>query len=188
LPELIRSFIAVDIKEEILGEIVKIQGKLKASCPDLKLVAPQNLHLTLRFLGEVPQSTINLLIQEFQNLIFKQFNVKFEGVGAFPNPRKPNVVWLGVSEGENELRELASKVETLVRKIGLPKSNKGFSPHLTLARVKFWRDRSRLSMVIRELSNVKVGNMAVDLVRLKKSTLTPKGPLYETLYEVKAIE
>jgi 2'-5' RNA ligase len=114
--------------------------------------------------------------------------VKFEGVGAFPNPRKPNVVWLGVSEGENELRELASKVETLVRKIGLPKSNKGFSPHLTLARVKFWRDRSRLSMVIRELSNVKVGNMAVDLVRLKKSTLTPKGPLYETLYEVKAIE
>lgn len=185
--ELIRSFIAVDLEENLLEDFRRLQEQLSSSGADLKLVAPGNLHLTLRFLGEIPRSKVEAVIRGLEKIAFKPFRVKFEGVGAFPNLNRPRVLWVGVSEGVEELKALAGRVEEVVLKAGIPRDPKGFTPHLTLARVRSGRNLPSLSRILRELSAVELGAMTVTAVRLKRSVLTPKGPIYSNLYEVKAV-
>ncbi len=188
MAELIRSFIAVDVDESLLEKFRTVQAEIMASGADLKPVDFENLHLTLRFLGEIPRPTVEAVIRELAKISFKPFRVKFEGIGAFPNMHRPRVVWVGVSEGAEQLKELASQVESSVGKVGLRPDPKGFTPHLTLARVRSPRSLNRLSEALKRLSSVEVGEMLVDRVRLKRSVLTPKGPVYSNLYEVKAVE
>jgi 2'-5' RNA ligase len=188
LSELIRSFIAVDVEKELLEDFRRLQGQIASSGADLRLVRLENLHLTLRFLGEIPRPKIEAVISGLEKLEFKPFTARFEGVGSFPSLNRPRVVWVGVSQGAEELKELAGKVERIVAEAGIPRDPKGFTPHLTLARVKSRRNLSSLSKVLQELSKAEVGVMKVSAVRLKRSLLTPKGPVYSNLYEVKAVE
>ena len=187
MSELIRSFIAVDVEERLLEGFRRLQEQIASSGADLRLVRLENLHLTLRFLGEIPQPKIEAVIGGLEKLEFKSFTARFEGVGAFPSLKRPRVVWVGVSQGAEKLKELAERVEKIVAKAGIPRDPKGFTPHLTLARVKSKRSLPSLSKVLQELSRVEVGVMEVSAVRLKRSLLTPKGPVYSNLYEVKAV-
>ena len=187
MSEKIRSFISVDITDQVLlDKIVKIQQALLETGADLKLVEPENLHLTLRFLGEIPKPTLELVREELKSLRFNQFKLNLQGTGAFPNLRRINVVWIGIKEGEENLKEIAKKVESMLKKLGFPPDPKGFSPHLTIARVRTGKNKDRLVSFIEKFRDYEVGWMTVDSVRLKKSTLTPKGPIYTTIDTVQA--
>ena len=182
---LIRCFVAVDVDEPaIVSRVVDIQRSLSESGALMKLVEPENLHVTLRFIGEVPALTVERIKEELGKLSFRGFTVTFRGLGAFPSAQNPRVVWIGVSQGAEELSRLSGEVNALLRRVRLPSPKEEFVPHLTIARVK---SRARaLSSLITKLSEVEVGSMRVSSVRLKKSTLTSRGPIYETLLEVPA--
>jgi RNA 2',3'-cyclic 3'-phosphodiesterase len=183
----VRSFIAVDLDDaEIKNRIAKAQHDLEGSGASLKPVSPEIMHLTLRFLGEIPQSTVQHVIEAMNGLHFPPFEVEFSGVGVFPNIRRISVVWIGITRGQERLVEIFEQLEPKLRQIGLPPDNKGFSPHMTVARVKSGLNKDALAQSVENMREIEFGKMAVDSVRLKKSTLTPRGPIYTTMHEVKA--
>lgn len=176
---------AVDLEDPaIVSKIAAVQEQLEASGAKLKLVELENLHLTLRFIGEIPRELVEKVIEALRSVEFSPFTIRFVGLGAFPNPRRPRVIWVGVEEGAKELSELSAKVNSGIAKLKLPKQEEEFTPHLTIARVK--SGVGSLPRLIEENANVEFGSMLVDRFRLKKSTLTSRGPIYETLFEVKA--
>lgn len=185
--EKIRSFVAVDVNDKaVLQRIVDCQIELTRTGADLKLVEPENIHATIRFLGEVDVSLLDQVKNELSQLTFRSFAIELRGVGAFPNPHRPNVVWVGVTKGDEELQRIFSSLEPRLRGLGFPADRKGFSPHITIGRVKSGRNRDILYSAIMDLSDREFGSMTVDSIRLKKSMLTPKGPVYSTIYEQKA--
>jgi len=185
--EKVRSFIAVDVADSvILKRITDCQTELTRTGADLKPVEPENIHATLRFLGEVQVPLLDQVKSELAQVAFQSFQVELRGVGAFPNPRRPNVVWIGITKGGDELQGIFSSLEPRLRELGFPADRKGFSPHITIGRVKSGRNREALYSAIMGMSDVEFGSMTVESIRLKKSTLTPKGPIYSTIYEQNA--
>ncbi|MCX8176448.1 MAG: RNA 2',3'-cyclic phosphodiesterase [Candidatus Bathyarchaeota archaeon] len=186
--ELVRSFISIDVTDEgLIGKIVQIQNMLKETGGDLKLVEPENLHLTLRFLGEIPRSLLEEVCKEISNVKFKPFKLRFKGLGVFPSLNRINVVWVGVSEGWDEVKEVAEKVNVTLKKLSLPSDKKEFSPHLTVARVKSSRNRDKIAEIVKRFSDYDFGLFIVNCVRVKKSILMSKGPQYSTIMEVPAL-
>ena len=185
--ERIRSFIAVDLDDVGIKEkLIKAQKDLEDTGADLKLVDPEIMHLTLRFLGEIPELTVQKVKEILDGVRFQSFEAHFSGLGAFPNLNRINVVWVGIVGGHETLREIFEQVEPKLRQVGLAPDNKGFSPHLTIARVRSGRNKLTLADVVSKMKDVDFGVMPVAYVRLKKSTLTPKGPIYTTIHEVKS--
>ena len=181
--ERVRCFLAVDVDAPELRErLVNVQRDLEALGCDLKLVEPENIHVTLRFLGEVPRSLVDEVARALDKLSAEPFNLALKGLGAFPSPSRPRVVWVGVSEGAAELSELHRQVESLLRPLGFRPEREEFTPHITLARVKGARNLQGLARFIAERSGLEVGSMRVEEVKLKRSTLTPSGPIYSDIH------
>jgi 2'-5' RNA ligase len=182
--ERVRSFIAVDLDDrDIKTRITKAQQDLEQTGASLKIVHSDILHLTLRFLGEIPQPTVEGVIEAMHDLRFQSFNVEFSGVGVFPNIRRISVVWVGIRNGQQQLVDIFEELEPKLRKLGLPPDNKGFSPHMTIARVRTGLNKDALAHRVEEMRDLEFGKMTVNAVRLKKSTLTPRGPIYTTIHE-----
>ena len=183
--ELIRSFIAVELGDgHILTKMISLQRTLIETGADLKIVEPQNIHATLRFLGEIPVSLVESVCEAMRQIKFQPFDLELEGLGCFPDYHRPNVVWVGITRGEVELHSIFNQLEPNLRKLGFPPDRKGFSPHLTIARVRSGRNRQKLVEAVEALKDQSLGSITVSRVKLKKSVLTPKGPIYTTLYEV----
>ncbi len=185
----LRVFIAVDIDEPLLvSAIDRIKDSIVSTGVPMKPVESQNYHITLRFIGEIPYSLVeeikrNVLVK----ITFNKFKITLKGLGAFPSNFRPRVVWIGVSDGFDELKKLRDAIEKNLRKLGLPpEKEKGFSPHLTLARIKGSRNVHSLIKIIDEYKDYVFGSMEVKSIKLKKSILTRSGPIYETLMEVKS--
>ncbi len=185
MPELIRSFIAFDINnEEILKQLLDTQQRLATSGADLKLVEPKNIHVTMRFLGDIPSSMVDKVCGEMDQIAFSPFDVEIQGVGAFPTAKYARVVWAGIQEGADELLRVFTQLEPRLKSLGFNPDAKGFSPHITIARVRSGRSKTELAFVIKGLENTRFGTMKADCLKLKRSVLTPKGPVYSTLKEV----
>jgi len=185
--ERIRSFVAVDLEDpEIRNRITKAQEDLERTGASLKIVSADIMHLTLRFLGEIPQPTVQRVMEALDALRFPSFEVKFSGVGVFPNIRRISVVWVGIVQGQEQLGEIFRQLEPRLRQIGLPPDSKGFSPHMTVARVRSGVRKEELAKCVESMRDVEFGSMKVTAVRLKKSSLTPRGPIYTTIHEVSA--
>lgn len=183
--ELIRSFIAFDIEnEDIIRSLSKIQSMLLETGADLKIVKPENIHITVRFLGEISSVMIDKVFGEMEKVNFAPFDIEIKGLGAFPNLRHINVVWAGIRRGASELRNIYYQLEPNLQKIGLRSDDKGFSPHLTIARVRTGKSRDYLANLINDLEGYEFGIVKARCLRLKKSVLTPQGPIYSTLREV----
>lgn len=181
----IRSFFAFDIEDNrIMRRISEVQGILANSGADLKLVSPQNIHLTIRFLGDIPMSIVDEIYEEMKNIQFSPFQIEIRGLGAFPKLNYPRVIWAGIKKGSNVLENIFSQLEYRLRGLGFKKDKKGFSPHLTIARVRTGRNKSRLAELITELEDYEFGIINADCLRLKKSDLTPRGPIYTNLREI----
>jgi 2'-5' RNA ligase len=184
MPEAIRSFIAFDIESpHVLERITQIQKKLAETGADLKFVEPKNIHITLRFLGNITPNMVDRIFEGMQKVQFVPFDVNIQGVGAFPDMRYPRVVWAGIREGANQLRGIFSQLEPYLRSLGFAPDPKGFSPHLTIARVKSGRNKAVLAKFLTENVNYEFGIVRAECLRLKRSDLTPKGPIYSTLRE-----
>lgn len=184
MPESIRSFIAFDMdNESILKRITDVQNILAKTGADLKLVEPKNIHITLRFLGNITPPTVEKIFEEMKKIQFIPFDVKIQGIGAFPNVSYPRVVWTGITEGADQLRNIFSQLEPRLQSLGFTPDPRGFSPHLTIARVKSGKNKAELAKFITENANYEFGIVRAECLRLKKSDLTPKGPIYSTLKE-----
>jgi len=185
--EKVRSFISVDVTDSIvLQKIVSSQNELVQTGADLKSVEQENIHATVRFLGEVSLPLLDQVKNEMDQIAFNRFDMELKRLGAFPNPRRPNVVWVGIEKGHDVLDRIFSQLEPRLRGLGFQGESRGFSPHITIARVKSGRNKEALYSAIAALSDREFGSMTVDSIRLKKSVLTPKGPVYSTIHEMKA--
>jgi len=183
--ELIRSFIAFDVDDEnITRRLSEIQSMLLKTGADLKIVKPENIHVTIRFLGEIPPSIVEKVYEEMSKVTFTPFDIEVKGLGVFPHMRRIRVIWAGIRKGANELRNIYYQLEPNIQQIGLRPDNKGFSPHLTIARVRTGRRKEELARVIKDLENYEFGIIKAKCLRLKRSVLTPRGPIYSTLREV----
>jgi 2'-5' RNA ligase len=184
MAEPIRSFLAFDINNEsVLKRMTEAQILIVKTAADLKLVDPKNIHVTVRFLGNVTQDMIEKIYAEMKSVQFVPFNIKICGLGAFPDMRYPRVCWAGITEGSTELRGIFSQLEPRLQGLGFPAEPRGFSPHLTIARVRSGRNKAELTRVIKENVNFDFGVIKGECLKLKKSELTPRGPIYSTLKE-----
>lgn len=182
--ESIRSFLAFDIDNEaVMKRLVDVQGLLVKTGADLKPVEPGNIHITMRFLGNAAAGTVDKIFEAMKKVQFAPFDVKIQGVGAFPDARYPRVVWAGITQGANDLRSISSQLEPHLTALGFAPDPKGFSPHLTIARVRGGRNKAELAKFITDNNDFEFGVVRAACLRLKKSDLTPKGPVYSTLKE-----
>ena len=185
MSEMIRSFMAFDINnEQVIQRFKEVQVKLAQTGADLKVVEPHNIHITMRFLGDITPVMVDKIHEAMKNVVFSAFDCHVHGLGAFPDLRYPRVVWAGMKKGADELRSVFGQMEPGLISLGFRPDNKGVRPHLTLARVKTGRNKAELANCIKELTDYDFGVVRADCLRLKKSVLTPKGPIYSTLKEV----
>ncbi|MEM4245877.1 MAG: RNA 2',3'-cyclic phosphodiesterase [Candidatus Bathyarchaeia archaeon] len=181
---MVRCFISVDVEDDaILDTIADAQRTLLDCGADLKPVERQNTHLTLRFIGEVSEDMVQEVANFLEEVRFEPFKLSFKGVGAFPNDRFIRIIWVGVESGGEELKRIASAIDSKLRLIRVPSDKKGFSPHLTIARVRSQRNTNKVSALLRVWKDRDFGSQQVNSIRLKKSVLTPTGPVYSTLFE-----
>ncbi|MFQ6124159.1 MAG: RNA 2',3'-cyclic phosphodiesterase [Candidatus Heimdallarchaeota archaeon] len=178
----LRLFLAVEVKDPtILEKIKNIQSKLSVTKTRMKLVHPENLHFTLKFLGATPEALIDEIFVIMQKIDVKRFPVTIAELGCFPRLSRPRIIWLGLSQGYDRLAKIAKFLDEELLSFGFEREKRPFSAHLTLARIKDSRIDSQLARQLRELQNIEVGTFFVEEVVLKKSILMPKGPIYETL-------
>jgi 2'-5' RNA ligase len=189
--ETVRAFIAVDIEEPaVVARLVRIRDSFVATGAPMKPVEDQNMHITLRFLGNIPLSLADEIERVIREARPRRVVIRLKGVGAFPSISRPRVIWVGVEEGEGfrELRRLYEEIERGLRRLGFRPEREEFVPHVTLARLKGSRNIDRVVKLLGELADVEVGEVVLESVRLKQSILTPRGPIYRTLREVRAVE
>jgi len=180
-----RLFIAIQVSEEIRRALAEAQERLRSTGADLKLVEPENIHLTMKFLGEVAEEKVGEISGAMERAISGRgaFHARVRGVGVFPDMRYIRVVWAGVSEGSERIVELQRSLDSELQGLGFPRE-RDFVPHVTLARVRSPRGKEELAREIRGMAGLEFGEMEVKSVDLVQSRLTPKGPVYSTLAEV----
>ncbi len=177
-----RAFIAIQCPGELKAKMLEVQEKIKV-LGDLKLVEPGNIHLTLRFLGEVGDGRIEGIIHTLEGIKRSGgFEVCIKGLGAFPGPGSPRVIWAGAEKGDKELRELHEAVDCALLPLGFVRDER-FSSHYTLARVKHIRDKEGLREVLNGCRERTFGCFSVDSFYLMKSELRRTGPVYSVVKE-----
>ncbi len=182
-----RAFIAIELPQEIKDTLGRLQAKLKTAEADVKWVEPKNIHLTLKFLGEIDEQTtekIKSFLEKIPNAQ-KQFKINLSSPGAFPSPASPRVIWVGIKQGNAEIKGIAIFLEKQSAEIGLPPENKEFSAHITIGRVRSGKNRGELSKILSDLSqnSLEDQQFTADKITLFKSTLSSNGPIYETVKE-----
>jgi 2'-5' RNA ligase len=185
MPKL-RTFIAVETPPEVIGRAAKLAKALApaAAEADVKWVEPENLHWTVKFLGDVDPRDLAEICQALSAAARKvaPFRMTVAGAGAFPNIAKPRTLWLGAGNGGEALVHLAETVEAEMMRIGFRREGRRFEPHLTIGRVRSGGPgQQELGELLAEHRDFDGGVMEVDEVVLFSSELRPSGPVYEAL-------
>ena len=182
-----RAFIAIQLPEEIKNIIGNIQDELKQARADVKWVKPENIHLTLKFLGDIEQDLVNKINSILEGITQKSssFNLCLSSLGAFPKLQYARVIWIGLTN-DKRVSEIANDLEKDMLKIGLPCESRPFSSHITLGRVRSGLNRKvlveKLEFLNKDLS-FPSPEFKVSSITLFKSTLTPQGPIYEVIFD-----
>ncbi len=176
----------MDFPEDIQKEVADIQRQFVDY--GVKLVDPKLIHITIKFLGDIDDEQVDAIKNALQNVHHSPFDAEINGIGVFPDVNHINVIWVGVSPSiSRHFEKLHSAIEEALMPLKIRADNRKFTAHATLARVKRLSPAQKRSLInaIREFSDISLGRMRVDHIKLKKSTLTSDGPIYETLLEVK---
>ncbi|MFQ5907007.1 MAG: RNA 2',3'-cyclic phosphodiesterase [bacterium] len=178
---MVRTFIAVQISDTVRENLANLIADLRSACADVRWVSPENLHLTLKFLGDLEEKRIDEVAQAVSRACrgFAPFAMSLQALGAFPSPKGPRVVWVGVVKGKDDLISLNESIETELEQMGFEKEKRKYSPHLTIGRLR----REGRPVDLADILSVGFdgGECVVDRVCVMKSTLTPRGPVYEEL-------
>ena len=176
-----RVFIAVDVPNEIRKALGDVQRELRPLTNSARWVAPESIHITLRFLGEIPDKRLDDIITALTGLTWKPFTITVHGVGFFPGTRSPRVFWAGMEAPT--MQGLAEQLDTRMDRLGFEKEKRAFRPHITLARARDSRIDSSLVLGASDYAEHNFGSFVVDRMYLFKSTLKPSGAVYEKLKE-----
>jgi 2'-5' RNA ligase len=185
--EEVRCFIAIELPDGVKRGLRELQAQLKAeSSAPVKWVEPENIHLTLKFLGNVAAGRIDGIAQAMKEAVrgTPPFSLEVKELGVFPNPRRVQIVWVGVSGETEKLATLQKRIESGLAKLGFAPENRRFTPHLTLARLRDRatpQEREKLGQLIAETEFAAAQSFSVDSVKLIKSQLTREGPIYSQL-------
>lgn len=190
MSDLLRLFWAVELPEPVRESLTTIQRRLKRSGADARWVRPEGIHLTVKFLGNAPAEAVEDLIRAAQDALagLPRMNLRPSGVGAFPRPKSPRVVWAGLTGDTRPLAELAGRLDGAMAELGFPPETRPFSPHLTLGRVKSGRGRVDLVNTIAGLANYDGPPFTAGEITLFRSRLGPDGAKYESLAKIELID
>jgi 2'-5' RNA ligase len=184
MSEKIRSFIAFDLSNDsVVNRIAAAQKMIIQTNADVKLVEPKNIHVTVRFLGEINPEMVEKVYSAMKNVKYTPFNIQLTGLGVFPTINYPRIVWAGITDGSEQLKRIWEQLEPQLHDLGFAPEPEGFTPHLTIARVRSGANKQRLVDLVERHENYDFGNIRGDCLKLKKSQLSPKGPAYTTLKE-----
>jgi len=183
---LLRSFLAIELPEAILKRIGEVQRVLKSSRADVRWVSPQNIHLTLKFFGNIEESKINSIAQSIEEpaRTTSPVWVTVRGIGAFPGLKSPRVIWVGLHDEKKVLVSFQKKLDGELQKIGFQPEDRPFHPHLTLGRMRSSRGKDELVKEMEKYREEEFGNFQADRVVLFKSDLRPEGAIYTPLREL----
>ena len=184
----IRAFIAIELPEAILVELDNIEARLKPQMPHgtVRWVKADSIHLTLKFLGQVPSDQLDLIMSSLRSAVAAHapFTLEVAGAGCFPSIHRPRVVWVGVHENDHRLHALQRAVENAIAPLGYPTEIRDFTPHLTLGRVARdvrQVDQKKIGDVVQATGVGSLGTWEVRQVALIKSDLKPSGAEYTIL-------
>jgi RNA 2',3'-cyclic 3'-phosphodiesterase len=180
----LRTFLAVEISSPIRARAGELIAALAATTADVKWVEPHNLHLTLKFLGDVHHREIAEVCQAVAEgaAEVEPFELEVRGAGAFPNAARPRTVWLGASAGADQMVLLHDRLEAALAELGYRKEHRRFQTHLTIGRVRGTGPGiAELGKLLQQHADFAVGSMTVQKVTAFSSTLMPAGPVYEVL-------
>jgi RNA 2',3'-cyclic 3'-phosphodiesterase len=186
-----RLFVALDIPQEIRDTIAKFQTGLKALAPDVRWVSTESFHITLKFIGEVPNQQLDGFKKALANVRASQFSVTFRGYGFFPSAKSARVLWIGI-EAPPELPQLATAVDRATHTIGIPLEDRELTAHLTLARAGSGRPQrgrednpnqrfARVHQHLQQFAAPEFGTMTATEFFLYESKLSPRGAQYTKL-------
>jgi RNA 2',3'-cyclic 3'-phosphodiesterase len=181
-----RAFIAIDLAPEVKNNILSLMDECKRiQNKFIKYVEDENIHLTLKFLGDAKPEILNQLGKELENIKIGAFQIKSAGTGAFPNVFFPKVIWAGIAENE-DLKKLFDQIESEAEKYGFSKEDRIFHPHITLARLNGAVSRD-LTGFLKEHKNSDMGVSRITEFSIYQSELTPDGPIYTRLKSIPLI-
>jgi len=176
-----RVFLAADLSKEVRKALGEVQRALRPVSDTARWVAPESIHITLKFLGEVREQGLDEIHEGLAGLSWKPFTVRVHGIGFFPGTRSPRVLWAGMEAPTME--GLAEQLDTRMERLGFEKERRKFRPHITLARARDTRMDSSLVTAGSQFEEHEFGSFLVDRIFLFKSNLKPTGAVYEKLRE-----
>lgn len=182
----IRTFIALDMPDDVLAVVKERQRALKKAGIVMKWVRPESIHLTLQFLGDIDKELIGAIQAGMDRSAkdFSPFSLSVKGLGAFPNLKRPRVLWMGLSGQMDRLRGLKNRISEELILLGFPPEKRPFKGHLTIGRIKGDIDTVQLLHAMSSQTDSGSPVFRVDSVCLYKSQLTPRGAVYTKLAEV----
>lgn len=184
-----RLFIAIDLPEVLIKKIKILQDEIKRGCrARVSWSIPENIHLTLKFLGEVQEGKIDDIKEKIEDAGkgVGPFLLSVNGIGYFPNPHRPRVIWVGIKTYDNMLNTLYERLESGLKELGFEKEDRRFHPHLTLGRIKEITRKTALKGMPDNLNGSdELGKFKAEGICLYKSELNPKGAVYTKLFECK---
>jgi RNA 2',3'-cyclic 3'-phosphodiesterase len=178
---MVRLFIAIEIPEEIKSQYAEAQEMIRSSRARLTIVQPADMHITLKFIGEVEGSRLPSITAALQTVTGAPFNIDLESI-TLNSPRSPRVVWGDVHD-PGTCSTLAESIEKTLVPLGIPAEGRRFRPHITLARIRQFHPD--IFEEVARISSSCAGSFSVDRFVLKKSDLSPRGPAYTDLLEVR---
>jgi len=184
MTQTIRTFVAVEMDPAIRKGAQGLIEKFRAAGAEVSWTAPENMHLTLKFLGDVSDADVPGVCEAVRGAVagVAPFDLEIRGAGAFPNLSRPRVIWLGSAEGDEPMADLADRIDTALKKLGFAREARRFHAHLTLGRVRRGGPAiSALASLVQEHADAQIGRTPVDEVVVFSSQLKPTGAIYEAL-------
>ena len=182
MEDLVRTFIAVELTDSVREQMSRLEELLQKEGAKVSWVKPENLHLTLKFLGNVQAARIDDVVEATQEAAqgIEPFIVFFSGLGVFPNLKRPRVIWIGIEQGTDSLGRIQRELEERLFRRGFTREDREFSPHLTIGRVKSQRGIGGLVLKL-EKTEFESEKMQVEQVVVMRSDLRPTGAVYTPL-------
>jgi len=179
----IRAFIAIEIDNGIKDRLSEYLNQLKKTGASVKWVAPENIHLTLKFIGYIEEETLPDLKEIINNAVscLDPFSISIENIGAFPNLKKPRVVFVCAQDKGNNLLNIYERLDKGIEKLGIKRDPKKYVGHITLGRIKSQKNISKLTNALNSSKECSFGLEKVSYISLMQSELTPTGPIYTKL-------